>query len=138
MASRHRKKKEEDGKDSSDTSSSQLGKGEFRAGIIRYPKKSANVAPLKLDYGFEEIRSREIWLSLIVEFVGTLLQTFISCGIIIASLNYGFNPPTVAIGLLHAVLIAVFIYATAAASGGHLNPTISMATVATRLMSPTR
>jgi hypothetical protein len=138
MTSRHKKKKETDPKESSDSSSKQLGKGEFRAGIIRYTKKAGNVAPVRLDFGFQEVRSRGIWLSLVVEFVGTLLQTFISCGAVIASLNYGYNPPTVAIGIIHTILIPIFIYATAAASGGHLNPTISMATVATRLMSPTR
>lgn len=142
MSTRHRKKKEADPKreasGDSSSSSKELGKGEFRAGIIRYTKKAGRVAPVRLDFGFQEVRSRGIWLSLIVEFVGTLLQTFISCGAVIAALNYGYNPPTVAIAIIHTILIPIFIYATAAASGGHLNPTISMATVATRLMSPTR
>lgn len=144
MTTLHRKKKEADpkkessGDSSSSSSSKELGKGEFRAGIIRYTKKDGRVAPVRLDFGFQEVRSRGIWLSLIVEFVGTLLLTFISCGSVIAALNYGYNPPTVAIAIIHTILIPIFIYATAAASGGHLNPTISMATVATRLMSPTR
>jgi hypothetical protein len=109
MTSRHKKKKETDPKESSDSSSKQLGKGEFRAGIIRYTKKAGNVAPVRLDFGFQEVRSRGIWLSLVVEFVGTLLQTFISCGAVIASLNYGYNPPTVAIGIIHTILIPIYL-----------------------------
>ncbi len=64
-----------------------------------------------------------------VEAVATALMTFISgqFGVTIM----GFNTPQVAayVGIFNTILLAVFIYASAPASGGHLNPTITWTTM---------
>jgi glycerol uptake facilitator-like aquaporin len=41
----------------------------------------------------------------------------------------GAQPVVAYVGIFNAVFLAIFIYATATATGGHLNPTITFTTV---------
>lgn len=42
-----------------------------------------------------------------------------------------FSSPPLVIGICHGMLLTLFIWAAAAPSGGHMNPTITMATMMT-------
>ena len=71
-----------------------------------------------------------LWKAASIEMLATLLLTFMVLTIVTGVLNhredYSYFPTAIAI--LHIPLIAFMILATAATSGGHLNPMISFST----------
>ncbi|TAQ90988.1 hypothetical protein B7494_g720 [Chlorociboria aeruginascens] len=74
-----------------------------------------------------------IWKSAFIECIGTLSLCYVSATIHTTLLT--FQTPQVAayVGITNIVLITLFIYALAPASGGHLNPMITAATMANGL-----
>lgn len=44
-------------------------------------------------------------------------------------MNSGITQITAYVGIFNTVLLAIFIYATATATGGHLNPMITLTTI---------
>jgi glycerol uptake facilitator-like aquaporin len=125
----------------------QSNRESFPGAILRYNGVEAPVQKLSLpspkalatrDFwkrllGYQDLFRLVVYRAAFIEFVGTTLVTFFSAAIVVASLNYDFKRPSIAIGLLHIPLLAFFIFATATASGGHLNSMITIATVFTGL-----
>ena len=63
---------------------------------------------------------------LIAEFIGTFAFVFIGIGAIASSAIPGVNSGLVGIALAHGLALAIMITATAAISGGHLNPAVTI------------
>lgn len=62
------------------------------------------------------------------EFVGTLLLTFLSAGAIIQSVDAGnFGPGLLSMALAYGIAYAIAVSVAGAASGGHVNPAVSVA-----------
>src|SRR3569833_1434809 len=57
------------------------------------------------------------------------MLTYISGQFGVTLMNYGIRQIAAYVGIFNAVLLSVFIYATAPASGGHINPTITWTTI---------
>ncbi len=64
--------------------------------------------------------------ALIAEFIGTFALIFIGVGAIAADYTSGGKSGLVGIALAHGLTIAVMVSATAAISGGHLNPAVTL------------
>lgn len=64
--------------------------------------------------------------SLIAEFIGTFALIFIGVGAIAANETTGGQLGLTGIALAHGLTIAVMVSATAAVSGGHLNPAVTL------------
>src|SRR5476651_1437716 len=64
--------------------------------------------------------------ALIAEFIGTFTLIFIGVGSIVADYLSGGKVGLTGIALAHGLAIAVMVSATAAVSGGHLNPAVSI------------
>src|SRR6266566_2474136 len=64
----------------------------------------------------------------LVEGVPTMLLCYISAQFGITVIGYGIQQVAAYVGIFNTVLLSVFIYATATASGGHINPTITWTT----------
>ncbi|KAH6607031.1 hypothetical protein Trco_003344 [Trichoderma cornu-damae] len=90
------------------------------------------------DYFVGQWTDLSVWKSAAVEFVATTCLVFLS-GQITATLE-GYGTPQVGgyIGISNIVLVSTFIYATAPASGGHINPMITYSAVLTGLCSVPR
>lgn len=65
--------------------------------------------------------------ALVAEFIGTFALVFVGVGAIAADYMTGGKSGLVGIALAHGLTIAVMVGATAAISGGHLNPAITIA-----------
>ena len=70
--------------------------------------------------------------ALIAEFVGTFALIFIGVGCIAASSAAGDGGTLVGVALAHGLTIGVMVAATAAISGGHLNPAVTIALAVTK------
>ncbi len=64
--------------------------------------------------------------ALIAEFIGTFTLIFIGVGVIAGNYINGGATGLVGIALAHGLAIAVMVSATAAVSGGHLNPAVTI------------
>ncbi len=64
--------------------------------------------------------------ALVAEFVGTFTLIFIGVGAIASNVMSGGQSGLVGIALAHGLAIAVMVSATAAISGGHLNPAVTI------------
>jgi MIP family channel proteins len=64
--------------------------------------------------------------ALVAEFIGTFALIFVGVGAIAVSTADKAGPNLVAIALAHGLTIAVMVSATAAISGGHLNPAVTL------------
>ncbi len=79
--------------------------------------------------------------ALIAEFIGTFALIFIGAGTIVASPGItaaGALGTLVGIALAHGLTIAAFGSATGHVSGGHLNPAVTVAMMATGRIDPVR
>ncbi len=65
----------------------------------------------------------------VVEAAATAMMTYISGQFGITIIGFGIREIAAYVGIFNAVLLSVFIYATAPASGGHINPLITWTTV---------
>ncbi|KAL6857350.1 aquaporin-like protein [Trichoderma novae-zelandiae] len=90
------------------------------------------------DYFVGQWLDASVWKSAVVELVATSCLVFLS-GQITATIE-GYGTPQVGgyIGISNIILLSTFIYATAPASGGHLNPTITFSAILTGLCSVPR
>ncbi len=70
--------------------------------------------------------------ALLAEFIGTFALIFIGVGAIAANHISGGQSGLVGIALAHALTIATLVAATAAISGGHLNPAVTIALFCTK------
>lgn len=77
--------------------------------------------------------NRLLYKSAFVECVGTMLQVYLSACIGITIANFETKLFPVIVGLSNWLVITLFIYATAAPTGGHLNPLITFSTLLTGL-----
>lgn len=74
----------------------------------------------------------------VAEFVGTFTLIFVGVGAIAAdNLTGGNSSGLIGIALAHGLAIAVMVAATAAVSGGHLNPAVTVGALVTGKISPT-
>src|SRR5580698_8165761 len=64
--------------------------------------------------------------ALIAEFIGTFTLIFIGVGSIVADSLTGGKVGLTGIALAHGLAIGVMVSATAAVSGGHLNPAVTI------------
>lgn len=114
----------------------------FQGGLIPYDEAPPppTPAPSKIAnfLGLQELRTLALWRAGFIESIATCLVTFLSAAIVTTSAGLGLASPPIAIALAHSALIAFYILASAAPSGGHLNPTITLATVGAGLTTPTR
>lgn len=85
--------------------------------------------------GFRDFRRPMIWRAAAVELVGTMLWVMFLASITISfygarteRLEYTGITPGLLTGLLHILVLPMLMFATTAASGGHLNPGITLAT----------
>lgn len=69
----------------------------------------------------------------VVECFATAMLVFVSGQIGATLMSYGTNQIGIYIIIVNTLLLAVFIYATAPASGGHVNPMITFSTLLTGL-----
>ncbi len=65
------------------------------------------------------------------ELIGTFALTFIGAGAILTTTWTGGQPGLVGIALAHGVVLAIVVSATMNVSGGHINPAVTLAMVAT-------
>ena len=75
--------------------------------------------------------------ALIAEFIGTFTLIFVGVGSIAASSIAGAQSGLVGIALAHGLALAVMITATAAVSGGHLNPAVTVGLLAAKKITVT-
>lgn len=68
------------------------------------------------------------------EFISTFALCFVGAGAICTDAATGGQVGLVGIALAHGLVLAVFITATAATSGGHVNPAVSVASAVTGRM----
>jgi len=76
----------------------------------------------------EEVKSRKFWLALIAEFLGTFLLVLIACGSCSAK-------DIVQSALAFGLSVATIVWVIAPISGGHINPAVTVAFLATRKIS---
>lgn len=65
------------------------------------------------------------------ELIGTFALTFIGAGAIVTTTWTGGQPGLVGIALAHGVVLAIVVSATMNISGGHINPAVTLAMIAT-------
>eukprot|EP00897_Mesotaenium_endlicherianum_P009670 jgi/Mesen1/8731/ME000052S08158 len=114
----------------------------FEGALVKYPGSPRRRRTAALFKGrlaellsLNDFTYSEIWRAAAIEAVATGGLVFTSVTGTIACLEGGFARPSQAIGLLHVAILAFFILASAPASGGHLNPSITLATMLTGLTS---
>ena len=116
----------------------------FAASLVQYDRKgqvaSSKASRSDLDkyLGLFELRSPLVYKATLIEFIATLLNVFTSCAVVISSIQYGFSVPPLLIAIAHIIILGFFILASAKASGGHMNPMISFATMVAGLTTPAR
>jgi aquaporin TIP len=69
--------------------------------------------------------------ALLAELIGTFTLIFVGVGTIAVTASAGSAPSLVAVALAHGLAIAVMVSATAAISGGHLNPAVTLGALVT-------
>ena len=77
-----------------------------------------------------------MWRKVTAEFIGTAALIFIGAGSIIMNQYTGGGVGLVGIALAHGLTIAVMVSCVGHISGGHLNPAVTAAFLATGRMSP--
>ena len=76
------------------------------------------------------------WRAFAAEFVGTFALIFVGVGSIAMDAMSGGKAGLTGIALAHGLTIAVMASATAAVSGGHLNPAVTVAALVVRKIEP--
>ncbi|KAK4100128.1 aquaporin-like protein [Parathielavia hyrcaniae] len=81
------------------------------------------------EYYLEGWRDPVIWRTALVEFVATACSIYLGGQYGMTLMNSGVTQVIAYVGIFNSVFLALFIYATATATGGHLNPMITLTTV---------
>ena len=77
------------------------------------------------------------WPAYVAEFIGTFLLVFFICAIVSINSAGGIGVTDYAvIGLLHAFVLAMLVYALGGASGAHFNPAVTTTLMALRKIKP--
>ena len=101
----------------------------FLGGMVRYPQSVSptdhHFSAVALLLGATEARRIAMYRGGLLEFVGTALLVYVHIGIVRTAST------AVQLAVAHGVQLALFILTTAAPSGGHLNPTITISTTFT-------
>jgi MIP family channel proteins len=79
--------------------------------------------------------TQPVWKSALAELIGTFTLIFIGAGSVMADALSGGKLGLTGIGLAHGLAIATMVSATGHISGGHLNPAVTAAFMATGRMS---
>ncbi|KAL8566327.1 hypothetical protein ACOMHN_050445 [Nucella lapillus] len=82
----------------------------------------------------EDITSLRLWRGVMAEFVGVLLLVLVGCGSCI-SLEGGKSSSVVQIALCFGLSVGTIVWNIAHISGGHINPAVTFALLATRKIS---
>jgi len=86
--------------------------------------------------GLDEIGSAANLRAYTAELIGTMLFVLMGTGAVVAATSGAFGPvdgsTLLIIAIAHGLGIATMVYATANISGGHLNPAVTLAMMATR------
>jgi len=88
--------------------------------------------------GMDELYKGNTYRAALIELVGEIMFSGLSMLIVTGVVRTGIPNPVVGISILHIFLFMFMISSTAPASGGHLNPLISMACVFAKVMSISR
>lgn len=75
-----------------------------------------------------------IWKSAFIEMMATMSLCYLSALIDITLANFQTAQISAYVGITNIFLLSLFIYACSPSSGGHLNPTITFATMTTGLI----
>ncbi|KAM7201881.1 aquaporin-like protein [Rhypophila sp. PSN 637] len=70
-----------------------------------------------------------VWRSAFVECIATACMVYISAQFGVTLMNHGITQVVAYVGIFSAILLSTFIYATASATGGHMNPMITFTTI---------
>ncbi|KAK3897224.1 aquaporin-like protein [Staphylotrichum tortipilum] len=81
------------------------------------------------EYYLDGWKDAVIWRAALVECVATACSIYISGQFGMTLMNSGITQFAAYVGIFNSVFLALFIYATATATGGHLNPMITFTTV---------
>ncbi|KAA8498698.1 Aquaporin TIP4-3 [Porphyridium purpureum] len=94
---------------------------------------AARFTTLQQVLGAQEFRpGGGVYRGSLIELIGTCIFVYVHIGIVRAATLFGaFAYPPLIMGIVHAILLSLFIFTTAAPSGGHLNPSITLATTFT-------
>ncbi|KAI5077700.1 hypothetical protein GOP47_0007968 [Adiantum capillus-veneris] len=106
--------------------------------ISKLEKKFEFTGAMPVFLGFQDFISPEVWRAAINEFLATALLVFVNTAGALTCLQAGFTSSTAAIGVITFLCLSFFILAAAPASGGHLNPAITFATMLAGFSSPAR
>jgi len=106
---------------------------------ITYNSKEHCLKALIPRLGKEELRKGSTYRAALVELVGEIMFSGISCLIVSGMVRTGVPYPGVYISILHVFFLFMFmISSTVPGSGGHLNPGISMACMFAKIISVSR
>jgi aquaporin-4 len=116
----------------------------YKGSLVQYHQKRQVIKPkasesdLARKLGVHELQNSLVYQAAIIEFFGTTFLIFASCASTVAIIQYGFSVPPLLIAIVHIILLALIIFATAKSSGGHVNPLITFSTMVAGLTSPAR
>lgn len=105
--------------------------GRIRAQPLSWKHGRRNVVYAYLTHGWSHV---PIWKSAFIEMVATMSLCYISALIDTTLTNLQTSQLPAYVGITNIFLLSLFIYASAPASGGHVNPTITFATMTTGLI----
>ena len=103
---------------------------------LRSTATTSSNCPPRMATSLEDITSLRLWKGVVAEFLGTLLLTLVGCGSCV-NLRGDTNvtSPVVQIALCFGLSVATVVWAIAHVSGGHVNPAVTCAMLATRKIS---
>src|SRR5215213_9348377 len=84
------------------------------------------------------VDDRDLWAAVIAEFVGPFALVIAGVGAIISTQNLADGGNLVAVALAHGLAIGLMIAALGHVSGGHFNPAVTLAMLATGEIGGTR
>ena len=82
----------------------------------------------------EDITSLRLWKGIAAEFIGVLLLVLVGCGSCVSVVD-GQKSSVVQIALCFGLSVATIVWNIAHVSGGHINPAVTLAMLATRKIS---